>query len=116
MPIDYAATGLPTFLRGKYRETPQETKEVFEPSSGRMLTRERFTDPYFTITGEIQVTTAQRATFKTFYHTDCANGSLEFTFPHPVDGTINCLFAGSYDIAENGVDSWIISFSLWRLP
>lgn len=116
MPIDYAATGLPTFLRGKYRETPQDTKEVFEPSNGRVLTREKFTDPYVTISGEINVTTAQRATFKTFYHTDTANGALEFSFPHPVDGTITCLFAGPYDIAEAGANNWIISFSLWRLP
>lgn len=116
MAIDYSATGLPTFLRGQYTETPQDTKEVFEPSNGRVITRERFTDPYFTLSGSISVSTAQRAIFKTFYHSDCANGSLEFLFPHPIDGTITCMFAGPYTMSEAGNDRWNISFSLWRLP
>ena len=107
---------LPTFLRGNYSETPQETKITSGNDTGRPKTRERFTDACQYISGKIQVTTAQRATFKTFYHSDTANGALEFTFPHPVDGDITVIFDGAYTINDAGNGLWDIAFKLLRLP
>lgn len=62
------------------------------------------------------MTSAQLATFESFFQTTVQMGSLAFDFPRPrLGGIASAVFAGPYSIAPHGTD-WIVSATLEIQP
>ncbi|NDC57531.1 MAG: hypothetical protein EBZ50_01610 [Alphaproteobacteria bacterium] len=75
---------LPQFVQSSgYSESlPQQTIES-QVDAGAVKVRRRFTTAFRPMQMVIHCTTAQVATFESFYLTDCKSGSLDFTWVNP---------------------------------
>ena len=88
-------TGLPCVfqLQGIGVEPVQNTIAI-DPEVGSPLTRVRFTGTMDTITGSfVFKNRTQVQTFLTFWRTTLSQGSLPFTFKHPItSATVDMIF------------------------
>jgi len=66
--------------------TMPETRIGSTPDTGPQITRQRSTAAPEPFIGFITVTTAQLATFRTFYQTTLAGGTAPFDWTHPETG------------------------------
>lgn len=87
-----------------------------ENSIGPAKVRRKTTAGVKKVTGSMVLTAAELATFRTFYSTDIADGSLTFDFPAQSGGSTWLVrFTDPYDISPFGID-WRLSMKLEILP
>lgn len=73
-------------LRGSWSETLEDDVIAFRPEVGPPKLRRRATSSWSTAQAGFVMTAAQVSQFLDFYRNIVANGSLPFTFMHPVEG------------------------------
>lgn len=104
-------------LLGGIEAEDQDNVIRFEPDVGEAMARQRSTAVPVRMTVEFKLTEAQRATLMAFYRTDCAYGSVEFTWTDPEDGeTASFMFLGSPKRGHQTKGAWRVSCTLLRLP
>ena len=110
---------LPTFqdiLAESYKASMPANVIVSEMEIGPPKLRRRATAAVEPFSGTMRMTSAQLATFKTFYETTIAYGSLEFDATHPeTEAAVEMIFTGQPQKAPVGPD-WLVSFSVGVLP
>jgi hypothetical protein len=112
---------LPTnFLKNSLKEGPPDNIIWQEMDYGPPKTRKRGSAAIETFSGSMYMTTAQVATFYTFFNTTLNSGADEFDgFDHPRTGidTYDWMFTPSvkYQIKPYGL-GYIVDISLDRLP
>ena len=91
-------------------------------SAGPVKQRKRFSATSRAISGTMHLTAAQRVTFETFYVTTINEGSDEFDFIDPSDGSTQSFrfiespqFTGIVG-GSSGGDLWVLSLQIERLP
>lgn len=99
----WPATLPPLSQMNGYQRTPGQGTVRTEMSSGPAFQRRRFTSVPEYITGTLILTRAQRDTFRAFYQTTLAHGSLPFDEEDPVSGTLESMvFIADKPPAESG--------------
>lgn len=73
-------------LAGRYQETFPNTNLRTPMEMGPPKVRKRFIANVTPLDVAFKLTTAQVATFETFYKTDCSYGALSFTWVNPRTG------------------------------
>lgn len=102
-PDEYAEQALPQTIRS-------------DMDAGPPKVRRRFSAGISHISRRLAMTSAQVATFETFFNTDTAAGSLRFDWWHPrKKATVQARFMGAYSISRTGSYYWV-SFNLEILP
>jgi len=112
--------GLPQcpILNG-WSETPQPNIGAFAPEVGPPKMKRRSTAKTWLSTLTYRMTSAQVVTFKTFYETTLEDGSLPFTWPHPVTKTSYSWNFNPGDeptITRTAPSVHTVAFKLQRLP
>jgi len=99
-------------------ETPQTNVATFSPEVGPPKYRRRSTAKAWLSDTTWRMTSAQVATFKTFYETTIADGSLPFTWAHPITKvTYNwCFTKQAPKIQRVAPAVHTVDFQLLRLP
>lgn len=88
-----------------------------EVDSGPSLTRPRFSAVSEYISARMVLTTTQRTTLETFYHTTLVEGSDTITWVHPVDGSaITAKFMKPPAYRALSADRWEVVLSYEILP
>ena len=81
--------------------TPEEVRAVFEGDVGPPIMRARTTSAGEESTLTFGMTSAQLATFQTFWRVDLSHGSASFTMDYTIDGTPQTfLFLSPYTIRQ----------------
>lgn len=80
--------------------------------AGPAKVRRRFTAGVTKYTMEFDLTTAQRATFITFFETTTLGGSIKFDFPDPVTGSVTDF---RFDQAKGTPQIKSLSGNIYRL-
>lgn len=117
--ILWPSTLQPTFNTEGFTEGFAETTIRSTVDQGPSKVRRRFTKGVGAMQATIWLTTIQYLTFKSFYDTDTAGGSLQFLMNHPVSGVPTYFrFAGPPSCApinSSGIE-WSAQFSLEVMP
>jgi len=106
-------------IYGGFTEVRQRNLAMFAPEVGPPKARRRSTAVGVPTSATFEMTDAQLATFKTFFETTLVDGSLPFTWTHPVDGAS---YSWMFDVQEapqisaQNVDLHNVSCKLMRLP
>lgn len=106
-------------LNGTMQTAPKSTVYAFEPEAGPPITRRNSTADVDRITMQFILTSAQRATFLTFYKDTCIQGSLSFYWDDPATKQqAEWVFdpSGPYTIQSRVSGVHDVSVSLIRLP
>lgn len=118
-PPTWPATIPQTPIYGGFTEQRQPNNAGFAPEVGPPKSRRRSTAVGVPTSATFEMTTAQVATFDTFFETTLADGSLSFTWAHPLTGvSYTWMFAPGEapgKSAEN-VDLNRITCKLIRMP
>lgn len=91
----------------------------YAPDSGPSLTRLGTSAAMQPLTGYMICSGAQITAFKSFFATTILGGSLPFTFPDPISGTLLVKFTkqgGMPTWAPLGGDNWQLNLALAVLP
>lgn len=86
MPSSWPGTLPQTPQFGGFDETPQRNVAAFLPDVGPSKQRRRSTATGSICAAQFEVSDAQRATLDTFYRTTLSDGTLPFTWNHPITG------------------------------
>lgn len=102
-----------------FSERRQRNVVTFNPEVGPQKARRRSTAATVLTGCTFRMTNAQKLTFDTFYETTLADGSLPFTWAHPVTKVgYTWMFAQDESPQRNRAtpNTFTISFNLVRLP
>ena len=103
--------------RESWRESPQRNVAMFQPEVGAPKYRRRNTANGTIASMTFLMTDAQIATFLTFYSTTSVDGTLTFTWPHPITGVgYTWAFASEPDISSLQYNWNRVNLELRRLP
>jgi len=98
-------------------ETPPETTIRTQMDAGVAKVRRRFTAGARNITAIYEMTTAQIATFETFYTTTIKGGSLAFDLPDPRTGsTVSARITNVPQYRSIGGEYWSVPLAIEVLP
>jgi hypothetical protein len=100
-----------------WQETPEDNVARFQPDVGPPKLRRRYTGSGSKVSARFLMTTDQCADLDDFFRGDLADGSLPFTWAHPVTGaSLTWVFEGppSYEASDYGLFN--VSVQLRRLP
>jgi len=106
-------------LLNGWDETPQPSVTSFIPEVGPPKARRRSTAKVWISSVTYRMSNAQILTFLTFYETTLEDGSLPFSWDHPIT---NVIYNWQFDpqnrprIARIGPKFQSVSFNLLRLP
>jgi len=105
---------------GSWRGGPQDNKLAFRPDQGPTITRRRSSAVAHIYGGTFTgLSSTQIATFEAWYEDDLDDGTLSFTWDDPISGTnYSWKFTGEtpYSISHVGVDNYMLTVKLMRLP
>lgn len=88
-----------------------------EMSVGPDKARRRSTASVSRLSGDMVMTSAQRATFATFIKQEAKDGALPFTFKDPYGtGSILVRYVPAYRVSRFGAGKWLVSLQLEVLP
>lgn len=76
-------------LRTGWQEQPEDGVEAFQPDTGPGMTWERTGAVWVVAASQWRMTTAEVATFESFYRTTLKRGKLPFELAHPRLGTLH---------------------------
>ena len=110
---------LPTkFLEGTYKESPPDNSIEQSMDVGPPKRRKVTTAGIRSVSGQMYMTTAQVATFDTFYDTTCASGALSFDgLDNQRNGaTVDHVFMAPPRYSIAGLDGYFVDLSLGELP
>jgi len=102
-----------------WSETPQPNVASFTPETGPPKMKRRSTAKTWSCSLTYRMTTTQLVSFKAFYESTLEDGSLPFTWNHPVDKTS---YSWNFDPATQPVITRLtprthsVVFKLQRLP
>lgn len=101
-----------------YREKPGKNIIRSPMETGAAKQRRRGTAAAEPVTVRVMLTTAQRATFVSFYKTDLEHGSLSFDWVHPVTRAAATMriVEGDYDLRAAGGKFFALELPLEILP
>lgn len=98
-----------------YTETRQRNIASFKPEVGLPKQRRRSTAAYNTVTLSYRMTSAQKEIFFGFYIDDCADGSLSFSWAHPISKVVETwIFSDEPKVERFAPSRWRVSFTLFR--
>ncbi len=98
-------------------ETPQPNVATFAPEVGPPKMKRRSTAKTWLSNVVYRMTSAQLVSFKTFYETTLEDGTLPFTWNHPVNKTnFNWYFDDQPKITRVTPATHSVQFKLQRLP
>src|SRR5690348_9781637 len=104
-------------MYGGFDETPQPNNASFQPDVGPQKDRRRSTASGANISAQFELNDTQRAALDTFYRTTLADGTLPFTWTHPVDGTsYSWKFQAPPTYSNKGFNYHYAQLKLLRLP
>jgi hypothetical protein len=110
---------LPTFqdiLAESYQASMPDNVIITDMEVGPPKARRRGTAAIEPFSGTLRMTSAQLATFKTFYESTIFYGALKFDATHPeTSAAVSMIFMGQPQKAPAGPD-WLLSFSVGILP
>lgn len=102
---------------GGFDETPQRNVATFQPDVGPSKQRRRSTANGSICAVKFEMSDAQRAAFDAFFGTTLADGSLPFTWNHPISGTnYTWAFEESPTYSNQAYNYHSITMKLRRLP
>lgn len=102
---------------GGWSETNQRNVAEFQPEVGAPKFRRRSTAAGATASAGFTMTAAQLDDFDDFYADDCVDGTIPFTWAHPISGTTySWVFTAPPERAAIDVDQFGVSVQLRRLP
>lgn len=100
-----------------YEEQEPNAVVMTQMDAGPPKSRQRFTAAYAKVTFTFMLTSADVATFRTFYRTTLGYGALAFDFTIPrVGGTGSYKFRGQPTYVPLGPATWRVTCPLWQLP
>jgi hypothetical protein len=106
------------FLMNGFQHALGDNRAVFRPQSGAPVVRRVSSYRQDPIQGQMRVTDSQLATFRSFYSTDCSDGTTPFTWVDPETGAAQLMRFGT-----GGTPSWtpagprwMVSFAVETLP
>lgn len=104
-------------ITNTYHEKKDRNVATFQPEVGPAMERRRTSVGSYTMSFDILLTTTEVAALKTFYDTTLADGSLYFTFTHPLTGaTVTAKFVESPDYRDVDGQFFRPTISLRTLP
>lgn len=116
MAVTYPSS-LPTnFQTQGYKETGADNQLRSNMDVGPAKVRRRTTTQVRTIVGSFFLTPAQYATFKTFYETDTAYGTLPFDFTDPHGNANEYRFVSPPVYTPNGNVEWQVQVNWEEMP
>lgn len=106
-----------TPMFGSFDETPQRNVAAFQPDVGQSKQRRRSTASGSICSAQFEVNDTQRAALDTFYRTTLADGTLPFTWNHPISGTnYTWAFEEAPTYSNRGFNYHFAQCKLRRLP
>lgn len=104
--------------REGWKEVPQRNVAIFSPDVGPPKYRRRNTANGTVASVTYIMTDAQVATFLTFYQTTLVDGTLPFTWNHPISGvSYSWIFDEQPPEIQSNQYNWnTVTFQLRRLP
>ena len=116
MPIAWPATLPQRPLMAGFQETPQNVVVRSQTDTGPAKTRRRTTAGVINLEMQFRLTTAQLATFRSFYANDLQSGALAYTWKHPISGANGAFrLVEPPKIAPVGA-SWLVGLRVEMLP
>ena len=117
MPIPTWPTALPQKpLMAGFQENPQNIVVRSQTDVGPAKARRRTTVAQINFDMQFRLTSAQLATFRTFYATDIQSGVLTYSWKHPVSNVAGVFrLVEPPEIAPAGA-SWLIGLKVEMLP
>ena len=116
---DWNASLPQEFLIGSYQETEPDLVLSFKTDFGPPLTRRRGVGTIRIFSGEMDLTTSQKATLRSFWEDYCASN---FNCPDPFGGAdLNVIFMAPPQYSDTGAFSggqqmWKVKLQLAELP
>jgi hypothetical protein len=117
--IDWPSNIPQVFQKNSFDEAPRSGVIRTEMETGAQKVRRRFTATVTEWAGSMIMTTAELTSFRTFYKTTSAYGSLRFNFPDQFNlsgPTVEARFlvdGNPYSIRQDGETlDWEVSFTL----
>ena len=110
---------LPTnFVENSYRESPPDNRVVQPMEVGPPQIRRSSTAGIRPVQGRMSMTTAQVATFDTFYNDTLYSGSLSFDGLNNgrTGAAVDHIFTDVPRYTPNGPDHWLVDMKLGQLP
>lgn len=100
-----------------FGEKPPETTIRTQMDTGAAKVRQRTTAGARPMDTVFLMTTAQVATFETFFNTTLSGGSLSFEWTHPRTGTTGTFrIKSTPDYKPVGATHWHVSMQMEQLP
>jgi hypothetical protein len=114
----WPATLPSTFLDGTYKESPPDNSVSQKMDVGPPQKRQSSTAGIRPVGGRMVMTTAQVATFDTFYDTTLGSGSLSFDGldNQRTGSVVDHMFLALPKYSNAGPDNWFIDMQLGELP
>jgi len=113
----WPATVPTSVIHGSFRESPPDNTLRSPMDVGPDKVRRRSTSEPRPLGWDSQMTTAQVATFDTFYNTTLVSGTLTFNFPHPrttVSSEMRYTQPPQYTPVGDG--QWMVSMQVEIMP
>lgn len=112
------ASGLPNYLLIDGAAEVFGGNRIRSPMDvGPPKLRRRSTSAPTSFAGSMFLTTAQAATFETFYKTTLAHGTLPFTWYHPrTRASVDMTFVGDPELIPQGGGEWLLNLTVEILP
>lgn len=110
------AVAFPSSINNKFQQgsfTEKPVTDIIRSQMGvaNVKTRRRTTRVRYNLVGSIDFSAAEYATFKTFFTTSLAGGSLPVTFTHPLTG-IDTDFILTYSANDSGAHGAMVQVNL----
>jgi hypothetical protein len=102
------------FQQGTYKETEKDLVIKFAPEAGPPMTRLRCESNEMLFSGEMLVSSAQKATLRTFWETNCAG---TFDFPDPDTGVVIVVrFVDPPEYSDFVPGYWKVTLKMAKVP
>lgn len=102
---------------GGWNETLQQNVAAFQPEVGPPKYRRRSTASGALAQATFTMTAAQAATFMDFFTDTLADGSLPYSWSHPITGTAYIwMFEAPPSVSAQQYDEHSVSMQIRRLP
>lgn len=102
-----------TFEKSGFSFKPGENVLRTQSDHGPPQTRRTTTKRIDSFKGVLRFSETELDTFETWYSSTLKDGSLSFTFTHPIKGTeIECKFSGPYEYRAIGFETYEVNLEL----
>lgn len=106
------------FLVNGFQHAVGDNRAVFKPQSGAPVVRRVSSYRQDPVQGQMRVTDSQLSAFRSFYQTDCSDGTTPFSWVDPETGSPQLMRFSSNNTPSwtPAGPRWLVSFGVETLP